>query len=191
MSTVSPTAAASDAGRTLEAHRPAAARGWLLAPIGTEPIAIGEFELTHVMTGSPELFRVPGAPAYCRYAVIWNNRPVPLLDLATRIHSPRVLLAATRTREFAKAHIAVVRFAAPRNEQGAEEQSSGVDAVEYGALALHALPARIEVRDDQGTDLPADREDWRPYALSCFEHSDGTSVPIVYLERLFSSAPDD
>lgn len=152
----------------------------MMHPLGTDPVAVGEFELAHVMPEAPELFAVPGAPAYCRQAIVWNARPVPLLDLPTRVYNPRALLAATRTRELAHAYIAVVRFGSQSN----------LESVDYGAIALRDLPVRVLVSDEQASRLPDDMEDWSTYALSCFAHADGTTVPILHLERLFGADAD-
>ncbi|MGI9335041.1 MAG: chemotaxis protein CheW [Gammaproteobacteria bacterium] len=169
----------------------ASANGWLMHPLGTDLVAIGEFELAHVMSEAPELFAVPGAPAYCRQAIIWNARPVPVLDLATRVYEPRALLAATRTRELAHAYIAVVRYSDPAGDAGVVDGAPPLaGAVAYGAFALRALPGRVEVSDDQTASLSDDQAGWSPYVLSCFEHVDGALVPILHLERVFSAALD-
>jgi chemotaxis signal transduction protein len=150
------------------------APAWLLPITGTITAAVGEFELVHILPDPPALFGVPRAPHYCREVLVWQGRILPLMDLAARFDAPgrKPALDAARV---------IVGIVAYRPEQGA-------DALGYGGLALHSVPQRCRVGDDQACSLPPWLAAWTPYVSACFQpEGPRSAVPVLRLERLFAS----
>lgn len=138
---------------------------WILQFGSKDRAAVGQRELLHLVQGV-ETFPVPLAPAYCRKVIYWQDRPVPLMDLA-------VWLGA-ETGQSARKYVGIVGYQLRRAE-----------APCFGALWLAAAPVRATVDDRQACALPETDVDWREIAISCFEDKVGP-VPILDLPRLFS-----
>ncbi len=124
--------------------------------------AVATRVLLHLLH-SPKVFAVPCTPSYCRLAVFWQDRLLPVMDMAARLGAaPQEpsLLAITCYMDPAES--------APR----------------FAALALSAAPVPVAVSDDALCTLPKQPAGWSRLALSCFEH-DGRPVPILHLGRIF------
>jgi chemotaxis signal transduction protein len=148
------------------------ATAWIISITDTVLASVGEFELVHVLTDSPALFKVPKSPHYCQQVFVWQHKIIPIMNLAARFgvegksatNSPVISIFAYRA------------------------EKTGL--LEYGALFLNATPRRSEVSDEQVCQLPTDLSSWRYYLRSCFQEIDTQKViPILKLERLF--APQD
>ena len=138
---------------------------WLLDFGDACRAAVGTRELLHLVD-APATFTVPCTPGYCRSVVLWQERLLPVMDIAARLG------AQPRSAPF----LAVIGYQRQRGEYP-----------QFGALALAAPPRQLAVRDEQACALP-DEGGWRELAVSCFEH-EGAAVPVLDLYRIFSNAP--
>ncbi len=138
---------------------------WLLDFGGACQAAVGTRELLH-MVDMPASFAVPCTPAHCRRVVLWQERLLPVMDIAVRLGG-----ASPATSSF----IGVVGYQRQRGEYP-----------QFGALALASPPRQLAVTDDQACRLPEEHSAWRELAISCFEHQ-GVPVPVLNLNRIFGS----
>ena len=139
---------------------------WLLDFGDACMAAVGTRELLHLVD-APATFVVPYTPEYCRRVVLWQERLLPVMDIAARLG------AQPRTAPF----LAVIGY---QNQRGEYPQ--------FGALMLSSPPRQLAVSDERACRLPDENIAWRGLAISCFEHQ-GTAVPILNLRRIFGSAP--
>jgi len=139
---------------------------WLLDFGGDCRAAVGTRELLHLVD-APVTFAVPRSPEYCRRVVMWQERLLPVMDIATRVGS------VSRQAPF----LAVIGYQQQRGEYP-----------HFGALMLSSPPRQLEVSDEQACRLPDKDGAWRELSISCFEHQ-GSPVPVLNLCRIFSIAP--
>ncbi len=139
---------------------------WLLDFGDACRAAVGARELLHLVD-APATFAVPCTPEYCRGVVLWQERLLPVMDIARRVG------AQPRPAPF----LAVVGYQQQRGE-----------APQFGALMLSSPPRQLAVSDEQACGLPEGNSAWQELAISCFEHQ-GAAVPVLDLRRIFSSAP--
>lgn len=139
---------------------------WLLDFGGDCRAAVGTRELLHLVD-APFTFAVPRAPGYCRQIVMWQERLLPVMDIAARVGS------VSRQAPF----LAVIGYQRQRGEYP-----------QFGALMLSSPPMQLEVSDEQSCPLPDEEGAWRELSISCFEHQ-GAPVPVLNLCRIFSNAP--
>lgn len=146
------------------------AQAWILSITDTLFAAVGEFELVHVLPDSVELHKVPKAPHYCQQVFVWQNKVIPVMDLAARF--------GFQQKSTTNAHSFISIFAYRAETTG---------LIEFGALMLADTPRRKEISDEQSCALTTDLYAWRQYFKSCFKDS-GTQkeTPVLRLERLFS-----
>ena len=137
---------------------------WLLDFGGSCQAAVGLRELLHLVD-TPASFAVPCTPAYCRRVVLWQERLLPVMDIAVRLGS------ASPAAPF----LAVVGYQRQRGEHP-----------QFGALPLASPPRQLAVTDDQACRLPEENGAWRELAISCFEHQ-GVPIPVLNLNRIFGS----
>jgi hypothetical protein len=140
-------------------------RAWVLDLGGGASAAIGERELVLLLYDAPA-FRVPSTPPYAARVLFWEERALPVLDLAVRVGASTI---PTDTK-----FVAVVGY-----------RRAGDPALRYGALPLGAPPFRVDVSDEQGCGLPDPLERWRAVAISCFR-AEGVPTPVLDLERTFA-----
>ena len=141
---------------------------WLLPLQGAWRAAVGEWELVHLIE-APVLVDIPVTPFYCRQVLLWENRILPVLDLA-------VWLAGQPL--------------APRDQMLAgifAYQAQSEAALSYGILLLDGVPTRQVVHDEEACALPAEPMGWQKVAISCFGDGD-SAVPILDLPYIFSGA---
>lgn len=137
---------------------------WLLDFGGAGQAAVGTREVLHLID-VPRLFDVPLAPAYCRQVVVWQERLLPVMDVAGRLGygmQPGPFLA-------------VVGYQRVRGE-----------LPQFGALMLASPPRQVAVSDEQACVLPEEALRWKTLAISCFEHQ-GDAVPVLKLSRIFDA----
>ncbi len=137
---------------------------WLLDFGDSCRAAVGTRELLHLVD-APATFAVPCTPEYCRRVVLWQERLLPVMDMAARLG------AAPHDAPF----LAVVGYQKLRGEYP-----------QFGALMLASPPRQLAVSDEQACALPAESSAWREWAVSCFELH-GTPIPVLNLRHLFSS----
>jgi hypothetical protein len=143
------------------------AGAWLLT-LGDHRAAVGVREQVHLML-DPGAAELASTPAHCRHVIFWNDRCVPVMDLAHWLDPSTAAVDA-----------------GPHRHLGVYAYQLGADMpVEFGALWLSRPPQRVEVDDAAATQLPNAR--WRSIATACFADAIGT-VPILDLSRIFSGA---
>jgi chemotaxis signal transduction protein len=129
--------------------------------------AVGTRVLLQIID-NPRLHPVPYAPRYCRNVLSWQSRLLPVMDMA----------ACLGGTELTSSLVAIAGF---RERPGAP--------MRFGAMLLASVPDAIVVRDDQSCSLPESHPGWSNLAIACFGYQ-GEAVPILHLERIFSSFPD-
>lgn len=145
------------------------AQAWILSITDTLFAAVGEFELVHILPDSVELYKVPKAPHYCQQVFVWQNKVIPVMDLAARFGFEQNLTT--------KEHFFISIFAYRAEKTG---------LIEFGALLLTDTPRRKAVSDEQACALTTDLYAWRQCFKSCFKDSDTQKeIPVLKLERLF------
>ena len=151
---------------------------WVLSLPGRLHAAVGPFELVHILPTTPTLFEVPGTPAYCRHALVWQDQILPLMDLGARVRGTPGLADDTVTLIGLRWLAGIVAYRDPDSGE-----------VRHGGLQLARVPERSVVTDAQACRLPRGLRGWRPLAISCFEHPHLGAVPILDLARVFSAPP--
>jgi hypothetical protein len=144
---------------------------------GGRHVAVGEGELVHIISDEAERVVVPGKSERIREFIVWQNRQLPLFDVAAAVRDDHSAGDSMATAATISCTIIVI----------AAYQLSNASQLEFGALPVHALPERIEVADDSGCELPPESAGWRGLAHSCFKHQQHGAVPILNLGRVFAS----
>jgi chemotaxis signal transduction protein len=145
------------------------ANAWIISITDTVSVSVGEFELIHILPDTPELFNVPRAPVYCQQVLVWQNKIIPVMNLAQRfgLKRPSAINSSVIASIFAY-----------------RAENTGLP--EYGALLLTTTPRRSEVSDDQACPLPSELYLWTHYVRSCFQETETKkAIPILKLELLF------
>ena len=141
---------------------------WLLDFGSGRTGVIGERQMLHLLPPPLTLYPVPASPVFCRDVVVWEQEPIPVMDLAAW-HEGRLLRTDSTV-------VAIAVF------------SAGVTGENRrGALTLNAIPRRIVVSDAQACELTAELVGWREIALSCVVH-ESRPVPVLSLTHVFSGA---
>jgi chemotaxis signal transduction protein len=153
------------------------AKGWLLSMRGPTYAAVGARELVYVLPEEPQIQGIPLAPAPAPGVIVWENRPVPVIDVGLLLRGAEAGAASAATapggrREFA----AIVAFTGDR---------AGNAGVELGALILTKVPEQIEVSDDQAREIPDEFIGHGGFFTSCFEHPELGAVPVLDLAAMF------
>jgi hypothetical protein len=151
------------------------ATAWLLTLGGGIHVAVGERELTYILSDDVERVSVPRAPAYAHELIVWQHRLLPLFDVAAALRDDDAATESSAEPNRNGGSIIVI----------AAYQVSNESQVEYGALTVCALPERIEVADDSGCELPSEPVGWRRLAHSCCELQPHGAIPILDLHRMF------
>ena len=141
---------------------------WLLEFGAGQAGVIGERQMLHLLPVPLSLHAVPASPFFCRHVVLWEQQPIPVLDMSA-------WLEGRPTGEEA-AVVAITAFSTGATRENLK-----------GALTLSAIPRRIVVSDDQACALPAELAGWREIALSCIEH-ETRPLPVMNLAHAFSGA---
>ena len=139
---------------------------WLLDFGNARQAAVGTRELLHLVD-TPVTYAVPYTPEYCRSVVLWQERVLPVMDIAARLG------AVPRTAPF----LAVIGYQQQRGEYP-----------QFGALMLSSPPRQLAVSDEQACELPDDGNAWRELSISCFDYQ-GSAIPVLNLARIFGSTP--
>jgi len=142
---------------------------WLLSLGNGRYAAVGQLHLTHLLT-NPECFNVPHSPFYCQQVCVWQGNILPVMNLASRLAGQPLLQQGE-----CKTLLGIVAFQATQNQPP-----------QYGGVLLDDMPARIDVTDEQATELPEHPPGWQTLSSACFEHPDHGPVPILNLPAIFS-----
>lgn len=147
-----------------------ACKAWLL-PASSIHVAIGEYEIVHVIAGWQRYIPVPRSPLWCRHVFLWQGHLLPLFDLEIFINP-----APVNNRDVNHDTRGIVAVIAYENSKG---------EICYGGLKLSAPPAIRVVSNDEICDYPGDFPDWGKIALSCFEDPVAGPVPILDIQKIF------
>ncbi len=140
---------------------------WMLDCGSGTVVAVSASNMLHVVEDAAQRFRVPLAPAHCNQVLVWQQRVLPIVDLA-------VLLTASAPVS-KKIYSCVLGWRAPG------------DITEYGVFSTCSLPRRVLVTDDKAvTPTITQAELWRDIALGFFSYH-GHSTPIVDPAAVFGS----
>lgn len=139
---------------------------WLLDFGRSCRAAVGTRELLHLVD-APVTYEVPCTPAYCRNVVLWQERLLPVMDIASRLGAESV----------GTPFLAVVGYQQQRGEYP-----------QFGALILSTPPKQLTVTDGQACQLSGENSEWQDLSISCFEH-EGLPLPILNLSHIFSNLP--
>jgi nucleoid-associated protein YgaU/chemotaxis signal transduction protein len=132
-------------------------------------VAVGAHRVVEYLL-SPPTHTLPRMPAHCPGILIWQERMIPVLDLAP------VLSEQAQAQEH-EVHRAVVL---------AYQEMPG-QPLRYGALVVRAAPVEVWVSDDMACPLPEDPPAFKHFSCSCFAHQE-ESIPILDTTRLFATA---
>jgi chemotaxis signal transduction protein len=142
---------------------------WIISITDTVSASVGEFELVHILPDNPTLFTLPKSPPYCRQVFVWQDKIIPMMNLAERFGLEKQSVSS---------HFIVSIFAYRAEKTG---------QIEYGALCSNTTPRRTEVSDTQACPLPADLSAWTQYVRCCFQETETKkAIPILKLERIFA-----
>ena len=155
----------------------AEAQAWVLSFDKRLRAAVGELELVHVLPEAPTLIEIPDTPSYCRHVILWQQRVIPVMNLAARLLGER----QTESHAVVASIDTLVGILAYQSAPG--------EPPGHGALLLSRVPTRARVSDSQACGLPAKPEQWASLAISCFEHRDHGPIPVLDVPRLFLSPP--
>jgi hypothetical protein len=145
---------------------------WIIPITSSHSVAVGEFELVHILPDQPVLFDIVQSPAYCHQVLIWQDRIVPVLDIVSRFG----LIDESHTDKTN----ALIGICAYTPKQSVDFQ--------YGALLMSNTPYHYEVSNEQSCDLPTDFIPWGYFLSSCFcIQRTQQVIPVLRLERLFAS----
>lgn len=140
-------------------------QAWLLDLGAGYRAAVGGRELVHLLYAPPR-YEVPKTPPHGRNVVRWQDRLLPVLDLAQWFGA-----------ESGVAQHQVAGVFAYQHRRG--------EAPHYGALWLTVPPVRLSVERAQACALAEPVSAWQAVACSCFEH-EGAPVPVLDLHRLYT-----
>jgi chemotaxis signal transduction protein len=151
-----------------------ASKAWLL-PAGRIHVAIGEYEMVHVIAGWQRYIPVPRSPLWCHHVFLWQDHLLPLFDLEIFINP-----ALDNIRNTNSGTRGIVSVIAYENNKG---------EICYSGLKLSSPPVIRVVSDDEICDYPVNFPDWDKIALSCFNDPDAGPVPILDIQKIFCHKP--
>ncbi len=156
---------------------PTSATAWILG-FGRSHIAVGEFEVLHILDQRPERFPIPQTPGHCREVILWEEQIVPLLDLTVLAEDSHGQHSRQDHGEgAAKQIVAIVGF-----------QSRANEVPGYGALLLSKIPQRYTVQDDLASAFPSESPGLNRFTLCSFAHPEYGYVRVLDVPRLFAAS---
>ncbi|HED35194.1 MAG TPA: hypothetical protein ENJ08_13440 [Gammaproteobacteria bacterium] len=147
---------------------------WVLEVSPGISLAVGQFEMAHIVD-QMHLTAVVQAPEYCKYATIWNNRIIPIFNIAQWLSTNNhVENPANKQSD----HYSIIAILIYKLENG---------EFAYGGIPLKKSPALEKISNNQQCGLPADTEKWKEIAISCFRSQNNQAVPILNIRSLFEN----
>jgi len=142
-------------------------KAWILDLGHGRRAAVGEREQFHLMYDAVPV-SVALAPVYCRHILIWDNKPMPAIDLGVWMDG--------RPAQTDASYLGVY---------GYRERTEADAPVHFGALWLSTPPRRVEVEESAAIPAPTGAGTLHTLALAWFAH-EGNPVAIVDLARVFA-----
>ncbi len=142
------------------------AAAWIMNINEQSYASVSQMELVHIIN-EPCYTAIPGAPAYCRNVIVWNDNILPVIDLTG--------LLSTTGIQSKREVVAVIIY---RNSN---------DEIHYGGIVLAKSPDLEFVENTQICSLPTHTQKLKDIALSCFKSRSGHEVPILDMTRVFAS----
>lgn len=152
----------------MNADRPQqlSAEAWLLSFDNELSAAIGGRDLQHI-AHLPPTFTIPFCPFYCDRVLIWNERLLPVIDLASWLTDGKQTCRSDL--------VGIVVYL----EHGAHTPN-------YAGLRILSAPKRLQVHDNQACRFPQHMRRWSNIAASCFSYESDKLIPILDLRKIFS-----
>ena len=121
---------------------------------------------------SPPTHLLPRMPAHCLGVLVWQERLIPILDLAP-VFSERPI-----PRERSAARAVVLAY-----------QESPGKPLSYGAVVVRSAPVEVWASDHMARSLP-EHSALRKLSRSCFAHGEEL-IPVLDTKRLFATSLAD
>ena len=141
---------------------------WLLECGDVLTVAVSDHEIVECV--HPErYYKVPGTPDYCSGVLAWQDKLVPVMDLAAALDGiPKTLLDT--------AFVCLLSY-----------QLAPKQPLQYLALRINNTPQKILVDDEQVCEMPAEGFSalLKSVSLCAFSHQQ-LPVPILDIARLCS-----
>jgi len=151
-------------------------KAWVLPIANDMNVAVGEFEMIHIISEWLRFYTVPHSPTYCNKILIWQGQLVPVFDINLYIKSQ---YSINNNESAVPDFVCIVAYRA-------EGQTK---TIQFGAVSLSALPYKVDVTDELFCGYPDEEQRWASIALSCFQHAEYGPTPIVDLQRIYCPEP--
>ncbi len=138
---------------------------WLLQLDRLVNVAIGQFELTHIVD-QPEYISIPQAPEHCKDIILWNDNIVPVMNLTSWMSGDK--------QSDAPGVVAIVVYTGAQNNYL------------YGGIKLNNPPVQVKVKNIQQCQWTKSLDKWKILSISCFKSQEGEVVPIIDITKVFS-----
>ncbi len=147
---------------------------WVLEVSPTISLAVGQFEVAHIVD-QMHLAPVVQAPEHCKYVTIWNNRIIPIFDIAQWLSANGgVEKQANKQSD----HYRIIAILIYKLENG---------ELAYGGIPLSKSPVLDKINNNQQCGLPSNTAKWKKIAASCFRSQNDQTVPILNIQALFQN----
>jgi len=147
---------------------------WVLEVNPAISLAVGQFEIAHIID-QMHLAPVVQAPEYCKYVTIWNNRIIPIFNIAQWLSANNHVEKRTNQQSSLYSIIAILIYKLEDGEFA------------YGGIPLSKSPRLEKISNNQQCGLPANTEKWNRIAISCFKSQNDQAVPILNIRSLFEN----
>ncbi|VAW59441.1 hypothetical protein MNBD_GAMMA11-53 [hydrothermal vent metagenome] len=146
------------------------ASAWVLSINEVINVAVGQFEIAHIVDQT-NLTPIAQAPEHCRFVTVWNNKIVPIFNIAHWISTDKPV-------EKQPAHFNIIAILIYKLENG---------NLAYGGIPLNRPPTLTQISNNQQCGLPAYTDKWKSIAISCFRSTSDQAIPILNTQALFQN----
>lgn len=140
---------------------------WLLECDSELIVAVSDHEIVEYLQPQ-RTFTVPETPEYCNRVIAWQDKLVPVMDLA--------MLTGVRSQQQEASFVCLLGYQlAPR------------EPLQYLALRINTTPQKLEVDDSQACELEGDAVSplLQAVTLCSFRHMQQT-IPIIDVGKMCS-----
>ena len=135
---------------------------WLLKCDDALTVAVSDHEIVECV--QPErYYSIPGTPDYCCSVLAWQDKLVPVMDMAAALHGDH----ETQSEPL---YVCLLSY-----------QLAPKQPLQYLALRISQTPQKIQVDDEQVCELPPDgvSQLLASVSLCCFSHQ---QLPVAILD---------